>query len=119
MNAAEANLVAPSSGNLVALADRLLDLLGEDHELAITNGDQVGRLWADGQWLPIVPAPVETTSDVGAGDTFGTAWVVARRFFRCGVPEVLDYALRAAASFLVEGRAIPYQVHLDAMLAAG
>src|SRR5271157_1235114 len=119
MNAAEANLVAPSSRNLVTLADRLLDLLGEDHELAITNGDQVGRLWADGQWWPIVPAPVKTTSDVGAGDTFGTAWVVARRFFTCDVSEALDYALRAAASFLVEGRAIPYQVRLDAMLAAG
>jgi sugar/nucleoside kinase (ribokinase family) len=119
MNAAEANLVAPLSSNLVTLADRLLDLLGEDHELAITNGDQVGRFWADGQWRPIVPAPVETTSDVGAGDTFGTAWVVARRFFTCDVPEALDYALRATASFLVEGRVIPYQVHLDAMLAAG
>jgi sugar/nucleoside kinase (ribokinase family) len=119
MNAAEASLVAPSCINLVALADRWLDLLGEDHELAITNGDQVGHLWADGQWWPIVPAPVETTSDVGAGDTFGTAWVVARRFFRRGVPEALDYALRAAASFLVEGRAIACQVHLDAMLAAG
>ncbi len=119
MNAAEANLLDPALENLVALGDRLLDLLGEDHEMAITNGDQVGRLWADGQWWPIVPAPVKTTSDVGAGDTFGTAWVVARRFFTCDVSEALDYALRAAASFLVEGRAIPYQVRLDAMLAAG
>jgi sugar/nucleoside kinase (ribokinase family) len=119
MNGAEASLVSPSSCNLLVLADRWLELLGENHELAITNGDQVGRLWADGRWWPIVPAPVETTSDVGAGDTFGTAWVVARRFFRCGVPEALDYALRAAASFLAEGRAIPYQVHVDAMLAAG
>ncbi len=95
MNAAEVNLLDPATDNLVVLADRLLDLVGEDHDLAITNGDQVGRLRADGQWWPIVPAPVETTSDVGAGDMFGMAWVIARRFFHAGAPEALDYALRA------------------------
>jgi hypothetical protein len=119
MNAAEASLLNPATGNLVVLADRLLALLGEDHELAITNCDQVGRLWADGQWWPIVPTPVETTSDVGAGDVFGTAWVVARRFFQAGVLGALDYALRAAASFLAKARAIPYQMQTNAMLTAG
>jgi sugar/nucleoside kinase (ribokinase family) len=118
VNADEARVLAPAIDDLTALGDRWLDLLGEDRELAITNGDRVGHLWVDGEWWPIVPAPVETMSDVGAGDIFGSAWVVARGFFRAGVPAALDYAVHTAATFLAGGQALPYPIRADEVLTA-
>lgn len=106
LNLAEAQLLDPAVSDLPRLACRVRFLLGESVEFAITNGDQRGLLWAEGHWFEIVPPPVTAVSDIGAGDAFASAYIIARRFLRVGPRKGLDYAIRVASA-VVSGAALP------------
>jgi sugar/nucleoside kinase (ribokinase family) len=106
MNAAEAQLLDPTTSDVAKHALRLLFLLGEEREFAITNGRNRGYLWADGRWWTVDPPQVQVASDVGAGDVFVTAWVIARHFYKANAKAALNYALRATAA-AISGAPIP------------
>jgi sugar/nucleoside kinase (ribokinase family) len=108
MNAAEARALAPTD-DINELALCLRRGLGEGKEFAITNGSRPGLLWADGAWWLITPPAVEVVSDVGSGDLFCTAWVIARGLRRAGAQPALTYALSATAAAIGGGRVRPFQ----------
>ena len=80
MNASEARgLFSEAAEGILPLAVKLRALLGSEIEFAITNGAQTGVLGArDGHLHDISPPPVQAISDVGAGDAFLAAYVIAR-----------------------------------------
>lgn len=106
MNATEARHLDASTNDLAELALRLRHIRDGRGDLAITNGREPGYMWADGRWWSINPIPVSTVNDVGAGDVFCTAWVVARQVFDADARSALDYAVRCAAAAIANS-AIP------------
>jgi sugar/nucleoside kinase (ribokinase family) len=105
MNGTEANEL-PVTGSLRERIAHCRDLVGEDIDFAFTNGARRGWTSADGQYFPIDPITVAVASDIGAGDVFCTAWVIARAFFGADAGAALDYALRAAATVIAQNGAI-------------
>lgn len=98
MNLAEARLTGSPDASVDAIVPRLHDLLAGDVEFAITNGGALGYLWADHHPWAIKPFHVEIMEDVGGGDIFCSAWVVARQFFHLRAKPALRFALIAAAA---------------------
>jgi sugar/nucleoside kinase (ribokinase family) len=108
MNADESHNL-PVAGSLPDRIAYLRDVLGDEIDIAITNAGHRGLTWSDGREWPITPIAVSVVSDVGAGDAFCTAWVIARAFFGAEAAAALDYALRAvAASISRSGTLAPF-----------
>lgn len=107
MNLDEARLLDPTVSDLERIACKVRFLLGDRTEFAITNGPDQGLLWADSAWHPIRPVRLAAiASDIGAGDCWGAAYLIARRFHAATVDAALAYAGRAVAAKL-RGNPIP------------
>ena len=82
MNYAEACILDESTCDIAKLGCRARFLLGDQVDFAITNGPKRGLLWAEGRWYIIEPCVVRTVvSDIGAGDVWGAAFMIARWYF--------------------------------------
>jgi sugar/nucleoside kinase (ribokinase family) len=99
MNLREAEQL-PVSGPRADRVAYLRRLLGEDTDIAITNGPDPGLLWSDRHEWPIHPVPIQVVSEVGAGDAFCTAWTIARALFRADAATALHYAAHAVAAVI-------------------
>ena len=115
MNAMEAALLDPHVADLEKLALRLRWLLEEKVEFAITNGgDGEGLLWAQDNgrfgWHKIRPEQVRVLSDVGAGDTWGSAYLISRRFFAENAANACAWAGQTVARSISGQPLVPTQV---------
>lgn len=103
MNHAEACVLDKSTKDIAKLACRVRYLLGEETEFAITCGDRRGLLWADHRWLWIDPPSVRrVVSDIGAGDVWGSAFVLGRWHFDATVKDAAEYAREVAGAWISE-----------------
>jgi sugar/nucleoside kinase (ribokinase family) len=107
MNYAEACVLDVTTRELEELSCRVRFLLGESVDFAITNGPDRGLLWAEHDWYEILPCEVHNiVCDIGAGDVWGAAFMLARWYFGANPKEALSYANLAAAA-CISGRSIP------------
>jgi sugar/nucleoside kinase (ribokinase family) len=101
MNVIEAQPLDPRADDIAKLALRLRRLLNEKVEFAITNGSEDGLLWAQDNgkfgWHKIQPTTVKIVGDIGAGDIWGTAYLISRRFFGKCASVACAWATQTAA----------------------
>ncbi len=100
VNRNEAALLDSSTTDIEKHALRMRHLLGEHSEFVITNSGARGLLYAEGSWFVIDPPPVNVVSDIGAGDSWATGYLIARQLFGAAPQAARDYALHATASVI-------------------
>jgi hypothetical protein len=104
MSHQDARRLAAGAIDMGVLAQVLRKRCAESGEFAITRFGGHGLLWADNAEWEIDPIVDGDADEVLAADAFCTAWVVARRFQRAGIPQALASARNAAARAIAAGR---------------
>jgi hypothetical protein len=100
----DARRLAAGAIDIGVLAQVLRKRCAEGGEFAITRFGGHGLLWADNTEWEIEPITEGDADEVLAADAFCTAWVVARRFQRAGIPQALASARKAATKATAAGR---------------
>lgn len=117
MNFAESCKLSGAEDDIVKNACRLAFLTDYRVDFAVTNACDRGILFAAKEWSYrlIQPPQVQVASDDCGGDTFTSAWCVARRILGLSVDEALDYAVDCAADIVTQAhpkRPKPYRPRL-------
>lgn len=106
MNFEEARPLAGGSDAAYTVCAAVREALVDKPEFAITNAGRQGWLRSAGLWYGIHPKSVRIVDDIGAGDKFAMAYLIARWTFGAAVEVARDYAVEVAAAG-VAGAPIP------------